>query len=58
MGTVGAIFPLKHLQNGLAAAWDPSGPHLPWLNIGVLAVWGAAAATLAIRRFRWEPAPS
>jgi ABC-type multidrug transport system permease subunit len=57
MGAVGAIFPLKHLQNGLTAAWDPSGPHVPWLNIGVLALWGATAATLAIRRFRWDPAP-
>jgi ABC-type multidrug transport system permease subunit len=56
MTTVGAFFPLKHLQNGLVAAWDPSGPQVPWLNIAVLALWGAAAAVLAVRRFRWEPA--
>lgn len=54
MGAVGAVFPLKHLQNGLAAAWNPSGPVVPWLNILVIVVWGGAAATLTIRRFRWE----
>lgn len=56
MSTVGALFPLKHLQNGLSAAWDPSGPEVPWLDIAVLVVWGVAAAALAVRRFRWEPA--
>ncbi|MHA7238795.1 ABC transporter permease [Arthrobacter sp. TMS1-12-1] len=56
MGTVGSLFPLKHLQNGLAAAWE--GSRVPWLNILVPAVWTAAAGALAVRRFRWGPGPS
>ncbi|MBG6225981.1 ABC-type multidrug transport system permease subunit [Arthrobacter sp. CAN_A2] len=55
MGTVGSLFPLKHLQNGLAAAWDPAGTPVPWLDVLVLALWAAAAGALAVRRFRWEP---
>jgi ABC-type multidrug transport system permease subunit len=56
MGIVGSAFPLKHLQNGLTAAWDPSGPQVPWVNILALCVWAAAATALAVPRFRWEPA--
>ncbi|MET0934024.1 MAG: ABC transporter permease [Mycetocola sp.] len=55
MGTVGAVFPLKHLQNGLATAWESNGSEIPWLNILVLSVWGIVAAVLAVRLFRWEP---
>ena len=28
-----------------------------WKSLGVLAVWGAAGAVVAIRRFRWDPRP-
>ncbi|WP_177216838.1 ABC transporter permease [Mycetocola miduiensis] len=56
MGTVGAFFPLKHLQNGLATAWHSDGADVPWLNIVVLTLWGVIAAGLAVRLFRWEPA--
>ncbi|MFJ6002846.1 ABC transporter permease [Arthrobacter sp. NPDC092385] len=55
MGTVGSLFPLKHLQNGLVAAWDTAGAEVPWPDLLVLAVWAAAAGSLAARRFRWEP---
>ncbi|WP_434994400.1 ABC transporter permease [Arthrobacter sp. Ld5] len=56
MDTVGSFFPLKHLQNGLVAAWDASGSTTPWLDLLVLAVWAGAAGAAAIRRFRWQPA--
>lgn len=58
MGVVGSLFPLKHFQNGLATAWASDGTDMPWFNILVLAVWGAVAAALAVRLFRWEPASS
>lgn len=56
MATVGSLFPLKHLQNGLAAAWEGAAAPVPWLDLLVLAVWATAAGALAIRRFRWQPA--
>lgn len=52
MDTVGSLFPLKHLQNGLVAAWDASGSTTPWLDLLVLAGWAAAAGGLAVSRFR------
>ena len=55
MSTLGSIFPLKHLQNALAAAWHPDGPSLDWVNLAVLLAWTAVAGALAVRFFRWEP---
>ncbi|WP_394251730.1 ABC transporter permease [Arthrobacter pityocampae] len=56
MATVRSLFPLKHLQNGLAAAWEGAAAPVPWLDLLVLAVWATAAGALAVRRFRWQPA--
>lgn len=58
MGTVGSLFPLKHLQNGLVAAWAPAASSTLWLHLLVLAGWAVGAGALAIRRFRWEPHPA
>ena len=55
LGTFGSLFPLKHLQNALADAWDPGGPVLDWVHYAVLLAWAAGAAALAVRFFRWEP---
>jgi ABC-type multidrug transport system permease subunit len=54
MATVGSLFPLKHLQNALAAAWDASGPSVPWGDVAVLALWGVVAGAFAVRAFRWD----
>lgn len=50
MGRIGAAFPLKHLQNGLASALDTTAAEIPWLNLGVLAVWAIGTGALAIWR--------
>lgn len=50
MGRIGAAFPLMHLQNGLASALDPTAAEIPWLNLGVLAVWAIGTGGLAIWR--------
>lgn len=55
MGAVGSAFPLKHMQNALAAAWDPAGPTVPWVNLLVMCAWGIGTGVLAVRLFRWEP---
>jgi ABC-type multidrug transport system permease subunit len=54
MSTVGALFPLKHVQNALALAWDPAGPIVGWVSLSVLVLWAAAATAVAVRFFRWE----
>jgi len=55
MGNIGSLFPLKHLQNGLADAFDRSGPVLAWENLAVMAGWAVVAGALSVRLFRWEP---
>ena len=55
MDAVGSVFPLKHLQNGLATAWASDGGEIPWLNILILSGWTVVAGWLAVWRFRWEP---
>lgn len=55
MERVGALFPLKHLQNALAAAWDPAGASVGADHLAVMLLWAVGAGLVALRRFRWEP---
>lgn len=54
---VGLVFPLAHVAEGLQRSLaDPAaGTGLDALNVGVLALWGAAALAVAVRGFRWGP---
>lgn len=54
---IGDIFPVKHLANALQESFDPfaeSAP-FPWENWLVIAAWGAVAAVVTLRTFRWTP---
>ena len=55
--TVADLFPVKHLSLALQESFDPFAEVTPWPweNWLVIAAWGAAAALLAIRGFRWTP---
>ncbi|MDH3302512.1 MAG: ABC transporter permease [Acidimicrobiia bacterium] len=55
--TVADLFPVKHLSLALQESFDPfaEGAPWPWENWLVIAVWGAVAALVAIRGFRWTP---
>ena len=54
---VAKAFPVQHLANGLHHAFDPGvhGAAVPWTELAVLAVWGAAGLAVALRRFSWSP---
>ncbi|MGY1814472.1 ABC transporter permease [Blastococcus sp. SYSU D00820] len=54
MRTIGGLFPLRHFQSALAQAWHVT-PSIGWDHVAVLAGWGAVAAVVAVRWFRWEP---
>jgi ABC-2 type transport system permease protein len=58
MRDVAKGFPVQHLASGLHHAFVPGASVLafPWLDIGVLALWGAAGLVIALRRFSWVPA--
>jgi ABC-2 type transport system permease protein len=54
---VAKVFPVHALADALLGAYNPhtKGSGLSWSDIGVLAIWGAAALVVAIRRFSWLP---
>ncbi len=54
--SVGRVFPLYHLAEGLQRATLPGGgTGLDTQNVLVLAAWAVAGLLVAVRRFRWEP---
>ena len=57
MDTVGWIFPLKHFANAVADAVNPTVPGAGFYadHLAVMAVWGIAAALVALRFWTWEP---
>jgi ABC-2 type transport system permease protein len=54
MGTIGAVFPLRHFVHALASVLDPANGVAPWTNIAVMIAWLIGATGAAIRWFRWE----
>ncbi|MDQ3629947.1 MAG: ABC transporter permease [Actinomycetota bacterium] len=58
--TVAKVFPVYHLVQGLLEGFDPNGAAggIDPVALAVLAAWGALAAIVAVRTFRWEPRAS
>ena len=48
-------FPLAHLTDALQHAWLARGGTIAWGDLGIMALWGAGAAFVAARRFKWLP---
>jgi ABC-type transport system involved in multi-copper enzyme maturation permease subunit len=50
-------FPVRHFLLAVFAPFDPrpGNPAFAWHDLLVLAIWGAVALVVALRRFRWEP---
>jgi ABC-2 type transport system permease protein len=57
VAAVGGVFPVKHFALALEDTFNPSvaGNGFRWGHLAVIAVWGAAAVAVAVRKFRWEP---
>lgn len=55
MTLVGEVFPLRSFVVGFRSALLGDG--LDWYAVAHLMAWGVVAAALAIRVFRWDPAP-
>ncbi len=55
--SVSSLFPIRHLAQALLAAYNPAvgAPGIEWGHLGVVALWGAAGAAIALRRFSWVP---
>ena len=57
VAAVAGVFPVKHFALALEDTFNPfvPGSGFRWAHLAVVVVWGAAAAVVAVRRFRWEP---
>lgn len=54
---VGAVFPVKHLNNALLTPLNPNagGLRVEWVDLLVIGAWGVAGLLVALRCFRWAP---
>jgi ABC-2 type transport system permease protein len=52
-----AYFPIRHFITAVFAPFDPVKGASPWAwhDLLVIAIWGAVASVIAIRRFKWSP---
>jgi len=58
LATVAGIFPVRHLADALAAAYDPSVSVAAGdaaLSLLIVAAWGLAGFVVALRTFSWSP---
>jgi ABC-2 type transport system permease protein len=57
VAAVGGVFPVKHFALALEATFNPfvAGSGFQWGHLAVIAVWGAAAVAVAVRKFQWQP---
>lgn len=56
LNSISGALPVRPFNDALLGALaHQSG--FAWTNLGVLLIWGAAGAVVAIRRFRWDPRP-
>lgn len=58
LASVAGLFPVRHLADALAAAYDPSVPVAAGdvaLSIVIVGAWGVAGFAVALRTFSWSP---
>jgi ABC-2 type transport system permease protein len=49
------IFPVRHMITALVDSYNGIPGDSVWTDVGVIALWGAAGALLAVRRWQWSP---
>lgn len=56
---IGDVFPLKHYVVAFGEPMSPfsTAPAIEWTHLGVMLLWLAAGAFVAVTRFHWDPAP-
>jgi ABC-2 type transport system permease protein len=56
LDTVSHLFPVRHFADAMLDLYPSSGvAAVPWLEVGVIALWGMIGLVLALRFFSWEP---
>jgi ABC-2 type transport system permease protein len=58
LDAVSHVLPTRHFADAMLGFYglgETAGLGLPWLQIGVMGIWGIVGAAVATRSFRWEP---
>ena len=57
LATFSNYFPVRHFILAVAAPFEfqPGVSPWPWHDLLIVAIWGAVATVIALRRFRWSP---
>ena len=57
LGRIAAIFPVRYFEEAVFSVFDPrrGGSGVAPGALAIMLVWGAVAAVVAVRWFRWEP---
>ena len=57
LGTIAAVFPVRHLVQAMVAVFDPfgGGTGIVANHMLMLFGWGLLGLLVSLRRFRWEP---
>jgi len=50
---IARIFPVRHFANGMLAGFV--GTPFDWVDVAIVAAWGAVGLLCAVRFFSWEP---
>lgn len=54
LNTISYVFPVRHFADAMMELYGGETA-VPWLEVGVIALWGLAGVLLALRFFSWEP---
>ena len=49
------LFPIRHMITALVDSYNGIPGDSVWTDFGVIALWGAAGAFVAVRRWQWSP---
>ena len=58
LDAVSHVLPTRHFADAMLGFYGlgaTAGAGVPWLEIGVIALWGVMGVVAAMRFFRWEP---
>ena len=56
LDAISHLLPVRHFADAMLELYRASGvAPVPWLEVGVIGLWGVIGVALALRFFSWEP---
>lgn len=55
LDAISRLLPVRHFADAMLSLWSGASTGVPWVELGVMALWGAIGVAAALRFFSWEP---